>query len=175
MGHLKCLMFGHQTKCYGDLPRCGWEEVKIKDYFSCSETPGHSSIRTVGLYRERCLSGNPNFCDVSFTLGDKLTFWIRCLTSPLPWRLFLTPDSCCYKQTAREHFDKWSQTRILCFSAANKLGFHKLLRGPWVTGGQACPSSPLTIPVAPRSQDLRGQMTLFSAHIPSCQGTLRNK
>lgn len=45
-----------------------------------------------------CLSGNPIFCDVIWTLGGKLTFWIRYLTSLFPCQLFFTPDSCCYRQ-----------------------------------------------------------------------------
>lgn len=153
MGHLKCLMFSHQTKrgqlqCSGDLPRSWREEAHKRNskwllLFQTTQAyyflwTSEESLIHCRPTPENCVYQGPQ-CNrappssMGWVLCDEINWPLDKVSDlPLPRQLFFSSDSCSYKQTSRQHSDKWSSTRILCFSEFSQLaGIPQLVRGPW--------------------------------------------
>lgn len=184
-------MFSHQTKCgqlqcFGDFPGRRWEEAPMRNLewlllFPNSrppEPPNRGPARDNG-----CLSESQSYVTDHLHLGrwwelyagDKLTSWLRCLTSP-------SPDSYFSPQIAAvpnklQGSPLTNEAKAGSFVSLKPTNWHSTssLGGRELLPGQACASPSLVISVAACSHDLRGQIMLSTVHIPSCQGTVENK
>lgn len=146
-------MCSHQTQCghlqcSRELSGCGWEEAPTRDWEGLLLSPDSRPLEPTHhgpATQFMSVRRQPHPTD-RFHLGrGGALLWEgnRPLDEvpdlSLHWQLLLSRDSCWFKQTVRPK-------KILCFSEAHNLAFHRLIRGPWTT---ARPGLHFLLPVAP--------------------------